>query len=248
MTTGHADTINRYAGQPLYRQLSDLLATRLAAQAKPGDKLPSEAELSREFEVNRLTVRRALDELSQRGLIDTVRGKGSFVATPRLRYDMSAGRDASFTRTMRELGHRVAVRVLDTEIVTGGRASGPAADLRTTGPLFVCRTLRFVDDEPWTVSATTIPLERFPDVPDRWAGDTSLFDHLDEHYGVRMQRASRTFVASLAEPAEAEQLQLRIGAAILEMRGLNVDQGDRPVAAVQHRFRGDHVQFTVDLT
>ncbi|PRC41825.1 GntR family transcriptional regulator, partial [Mycobacterium sp. ITM-2017-0098] len=45
--------INRYAGPPLYRQLSDLLETRLVEHSNPGDKLPSEAELSQEFEVNR---------------------------------------------------------------------------------------------------------------------------------------------------------------------------------------------------
>lgn len=239
------DMINRYAGQPLYRQLSDVLETRLAERAKPGDKLPSEAELSQEFDVNRLTIRRALDELNQRGLIETVRGKGSFVATPRVRYDMSAGRDASFTRSMRELGHRVGITVLSTDTT---QLPDRCAELRTAGPLFVCKTVRYVDDEPWTVSVTSIPIERFPQLPEQWAGTTSLFDHLLENYGVRMQRASRTFAAGLAEPAEAEHLQIRVGAAILEMRGLNVDQGDTPVAAVQHRFRGDQVQFTVDLT
>ncbi|WP_197373846.1 GntR family transcriptional regulator [Mycolicibacterium baixiangningiae] len=237
--------INRFAGQPLYRQVSDVLETRLARQAKPGDKLPSEAELSEEFEVNRLTVRRALDELNQRGLIETVRGKGSFVATPRMRYDMSAGRDASFTRTMLESGHRVGIRVLSTEIVEGSEVR---KELGTEGALFVCRTLRLVDDEPWSLSTTSIPTERFPKLAREWAGDTSLFDYLHDNYGVRMRRASRTFVASLAEPAEAEQLRLRVGAAILEMQGLNVDLDGLPIAAVRHRFRGDHVQFTVDLT
>lgn len=246
--SGQPDTINRFAGRPLYRQLSDVLATRLTERAKPGDKLPSEAELSQEFEVNRLTVRRALDELSQRGLIDTVRGKGSFVATPRMRYDMSAGRDASLTRTMRELGHRVRVTVLSTEIRDSAGAAGDETELNTAGPLFVCKTLRFVDDEPWTVSVTSIPIQRFPQLPQNWSGDTSLFDHLVDSHGVRMQRASRTFAAGLADPVEAEHLQVRVGAAILEMRGVNIDQDGGPVAAVRHRFRGDHVQFTVDLT
>lgn len=240
----HLDMINRYAGQPIYRQLSDLLETRLVEGANPGDKLPSEAELSQEFEVNRLTVRRALDELNQRGLIETVHGKGSFVATQRVRYDVSAGRDASFTRKMRQLGHRVGMTVLSADTI---ETSDLRAELRTTGPLFVCKTVRLVDDEPWSVSVTSIPTEHFPQLAQQWAGDTSLFDFLLETHGVRMQRAYRTFAAGLAEPVEAEQLRLRVGAAILEMRGLNVDQGGIPVAVVQHHFRGDRVQFTVDL-
>ncbi|PRC62293.1 GntR family transcriptional regulator, partial [Mycobacterium sp. ITM-2017-0098] len=63
------------------------------------------------------TVRRALDELNQRGLIETVHGKGSFVAFPQMRYDISGGRDASFTRSMQQLGHRVSIAVLSTDTV-----------------------------------------------------------------------------------------------------------------------------------
>ncbi|MHC9297434.1 GntR family transcriptional regulator [Mycobacterium sp. LTG2003] len=238
------EMINRYADRPIYRQLSDLLEARLAEEARPGDRLPSEAELSRQFDVNRLTVRRALEELSHRGLIETVHGKGSFVAAPRVRYDVSAGRDASFTRSMRELGHQVSIRLLSADIVETPELQ---AELDTTGGVLVCRTLRLVDDEPWSVSVTSIHTDRFPDLVAQWAGDTSLFDFLLERHGVRMQRAYRTFAAGLAEPFEAEQLQVRVGAPLLEMRGLNVDQSGALVAVVEHRFRGERVQFTVDL-
>ncbi len=236
--------INRYADRPIYRQLSDLLEARLAEAASPGDRLPSEAALSEEFDVNRLTVRRALSELNQRGLIETVHGKGSFVAPPRVRYNISAGRDASLTRTMQELGHRVSIRLLSAETAESPELQ---AELGTAGTVLVCSTLRLVDDQPWSVSVTSIDADRFPGLAQQWDGETSLFDYLLDAHGVRMQRANRTFAAGLAEPAEAEALQLRIGAAILEMRGLNVDQNGKPIALVQHRFRGDRVQFTVDL-
>jgi GntR family transcriptional regulator len=236
--------INRYADRPIYRQLSDLLEARLAGEARPGDRLPSEAELSQEFDINRLTVRRALNELNQRGLIETVHGKGSFVASPRVRYNVSAGRDASFTRSMHELGRRVSLRLLWARTV---ESSELQRELDTTGAVLVCTTVRLVDGEPWSLTVTSIDAERFPGLAQQWSGETSLFDYLLENHGVRMQRAHRTFAADLAEPAEAEQLQLRVGAAILEMRGLNVDQDGTPIAFVQHRFRGDRVQFTVDL-
>jgi DNA-binding GntR family transcriptional regulator len=238
------DVINRYADRPIYRQLSDLLEARLVEEARPGDRLPSEAELSQQFDVNRLTVRRALNELLQRGLIETVHGKGSFVASPVVRYDVSAGRDASFTRSMRELGHQVSIRVLSTDIVKTRELQD---ELRTSGKVLVCTAVRLVDDQPWSLSVTSIGADRFPGLTKQWTGDTSLFDFLLEFHGVRMQRAYRTFAAGLAEPGEAEHLQVRLGAPILEMRGLNVDQDENPVALVQHRFRGDRVQFTVDL-
>lgn len=238
------DVINRYAERPIYRQLSDLLEARLLEEARPGDRLPSEAELSQQFDVNRLTVRRALNELSQRGLIETVHGKGSFVAPPVVRYDVSTGRDASFTHSMRELGHRVGLRLLATEVVTTPELQD---ELRTRGKVLVSTAVRLVDDQPWSLSVTSIGVERFPGLAKKWTGQTSLFDFLVDHHGVRMQRAYRTFAAGLAEPAEAEHLQVRIGAPVLEMRGLNVDHDANPVALVRHRFRGDRVQFTVDL-
>jgi DNA-binding GntR family transcriptional regulator len=238
------DVINRYADRPIYRQLSDLLEARLVEEAQPGDRLPSEAELSQQFDVNRLTVRRALNELNQRGLIETVHGKGSFVAPPVVRYDVSAGRDASFTRSMRELGHRVGIQLLSTDSVMTPELQG---ELRTSGKVLVCTTVRLVDDQPWSLSVTSIGADRFPGLVKQWTGETSLFDFLLDTHGVRMQRAYRTFTAGLAEPDEAGHLQVRIGAPVLEMRGLNVDQDENPVALVQHRFRGDRVQFTVDL-
>lgn len=238
------NVINRYAERPVYRQLSDLLEARLIEGARPGDRLPSEAELSQRFDVNRLTVRRALNELSQRGLIETVHGKGSFVASPIVRYDISAGRDASFTRSMRDLGHQVGIRLLGNDVVTTPEVQEV---LRTRGPVLVSHTVRLVDGQPWSISVTSIDAERFPDLATQWTGETSLFDFLLDRHGVRMQRAYRTFSAALAEPAEAEHLQVRVGAPILEMRGLNVDQDESPVALVQHRFRGDRVQFTVEL-
>jgi DNA-binding GntR family transcriptional regulator len=238
------EVINRYADRPIYRQLSDLLESRLVEEARPGDRLPSEAELSQQFDVNRLTVRRALNELSQRGLIETIHGKGSFVASPVVRYDVSAGRDASFTRSMRELGHRVSIRLLTTDTV---KPSELQDELRTDGKVLMCTTVRLVDDQPWSLSVTSIGVDRFPGIVKQWTGATSLFDFLLEHHDVRMQRAYRTFSAGLAEPGEAEHLQVRVGAPILEMRGLNVDQDENPIALVQHRFRGDRVQFTVDL-
>lgn len=237
--------INRYADRPIYRQVSDMLEARMAEGARPGDRLPSEAELAREYDVNRLTVRRALGELHQRGLIETVHGKGSFVAIPRVRYDVSAGREASFTRTMHELGHEVAIRVLSTESVEN---SAPDGEFVVAGSVLVCRTLRLVDGQPWSLTSTSIDEARFPGIRHEWDGQRSLYDFLLERHGVRMLRAHRTFLSTLAEPDEADQLQIRVGAAVLEMRGLNVGPDQIPIALVQHRFRGDRIQFTVDLS
>ena len=72
-------------GLPLYLQLSSLIRRCISSGLlKPGDQLPSESELCRHFEISRSTVRQALKELEEQGLILRRQGLGSFVAEPKL--------------------------------------------------------------------------------------------------------------------------------------------------------------------
>jgi len=93
-------SINRHSGVPLYGQIARDLEAQLAGTYEPGDRLPSVSELAERYEVNRLTVHEALGVLVRRGLVTIVKGKGSFVALPIIRWDLRAGQDASLTQAM----------------------------------------------------------------------------------------------------------------------------------------------------
>lgn len=233
--------ITRAPGRPLYRQVEQALEARIARDA-PGEPLPKEAQLAAEFGVNRLTVRQALAGLAQRGVIRTVHGVGSFVAEPAIRHDISADTEASLTRAMREQGHEVEQRLL---------AAGPDDDpvakaaLRTRGRLVLFEVLRYVDGVPWTHSRTWLPHRRFRRVADGWDGRGSLYEALERTYGVRMRRAERTLWTEPAGPADAERLLVPVGSPILVMSGHNVSDDGEPVAAVEHRGRGDRVQYRI---
>ncbi|WP_250448164.1 GntR family transcriptional regulator [Actinotalea sp. C106] len=235
--------LNRHSTRPLYQQIVDDLETR-TADLDPGERLPSEGELAREYDVNRLTVRQALAELTRRGVVETVHGRGTFVAAPTLRYRVAAGRDASFTHAMRERGHAVATTLLK---VRTEEDPAVARELRTRGTVRRLDLLRTVDGQPWSVTATWLPVGRLRGIEDHWSGDSSLYDVLLEHHGVRMRRAGRTFAAAPATGQDSEHLLVPVGAPVLLVRGLNVDEKGRPVAVVEHRFRGDRVEFGVDL-
>ena len=67
--------------EPLYEQIYKNILTNIeTGQLKPGDRVPSEKELSTQYNVSRITSKRALQILDQQGLIDRARGKGSFVS------------------------------------------------------------------------------------------------------------------------------------------------------------------------
>lgn len=237
-------TLNRASDRPLYRQLTELLGTRLHEEFTPGDRLPTEADLAAEYDVNRLTVRQALADLIRQGLVETVHGKGSFVSQPALRYEVAAGSEASLSRAMRAAGRDVQLRLLrsGTEDFAELRRA-----LRTRRPAYRFDLLRLVDGTPWSLTTTWLSATRFPSLTEHWHGDTSLFDVLEQRYGLRTVRADRSFASVPATVLDSEHLLVPVGSPILAVRGMNVTHDGDPVAVVEHRFRGDRIQFTVDF-
>jgi GntR family transcriptional regulator len=236
--------LNRHNAVALHRQLGADLEARLRVEFRPGDRLPSEAELAGEYEVNRLTVRQALADLSRRGLVQASQGRGTFVTHPPDRYEVAAGRDASFTHAMERAGREVALRLLR---LTEDDDPDVMRELRTRKPTRRYHLLRLVDGTPWSLTSTWIAATRFKKLDAHWDGETSLFDTLEAHYGIRTVRANRSFAAVPADSIDAEHLSIPAGSPVLVARGLNVSEDGEPVAIVEHHFRGDRVQFTVEL-
>ena len=237
--------LHRHSATPLYRQLS----ARLEQEIRSGslavdDRLPFESELAETYGLNRLTVRAALASLSQRGLIRTVRGVGSFVAAAPIRHEISGAREASLTRAMRERGHVVTQHLLSSSHDEDSRAR---AALGTRGRIRRYDLLRHVDEVPWTLTWTWVAERRFAKLEQVWTGTTSLYEALEQHYGVEMRRAYRSIHAEAAGPAECEHLMVPIGAPLLVLEGLNVDTAGRPVAFVEHRGRGDRARLAIDF-
>jgi DNA-binding GntR family transcriptional regulator len=235
--------LNRHSSVPLYRQVADMIERAIAAgELAPGDRLPVESRLAEQHGVNRLTVRQALADLSARGLIHTVHGRGSFVSHAPIRHTISGDREASLTRAMRDSGHEVRQQLLRAQRDDDDDARRA---LRTRGHLRRFDLLRFVDEVPWTVTRMWLSERRFRTLDQHWGGDSSLYEALDEHYGIRMRRAHRTIWSEPAGPVDGEHLLVPVGAPLLVMAGLNVTADGDPVAVVEHRGRGDRVQFTV---
>ncbi|MGW3949549.1 GntR family transcriptional regulator [Streptomyces sp. NPDC004752] len=235
--------LNRHNGTALYRQLSEIIEGRLkAGEFPPGKRLPSLLEFAEEYGVNRLTVRQALDELARRGVIEVKQGNGTFPAATKVRFDIGAV--PSFTHNISVHGATTDTHLLDVRTVADKRIQ---TELGTTERLIRYELVRYVDGIPWSLSTIWIDRSRLPRLKTYWPsteGTGSLFDVLRDHYDIELRRAYRTYWSELAEPRDADQLDVAVGYPILASEGLDNTQHGEPILFTTSKGRGDRMKVT----
>jgi len=223
-------TQRRQPGVALYRQVAQDLAARVeSSELTRGERLAPEAKLAERYGVNRLTVRRALEELARAGIVRTEHGVGSFIAEPAVRHRIDDG-EASLSESMARRGIAVRHHVLSITEVE------PAS--------VEFRFVRYVEEEPWSIGEVLVPAAL---APAGWDGSVSVFAAMSAEHALTIKRAETAFSAGPAVPDEAGWLEVPVGSALLEVRGLNTDQEGRTVASFAHRIRGDRAEYVVRL-
>lgn len=148
------ELLKRDSAVPLYYQLSENLRKRIHSDWPTGSQIPTEKQIADQYGVSLITVRQALSDLVDEGLIERQRGRGTFVAPPKITHGMV--QLASFTEEQGALGKRVTAQVLDlkTDLPTPREAELLEIPLGETVTRF--SRIRFVDGEPMMVAYTTL--------------------------------------------------------------------------------------------
>ena len=222
-------------------ELSDRI---IEGEFAPGERLPAEADLAQQFEVNRLTVRQALAELARAGAIRTVHGRGSYVAERPYRFRVGAAAQ-SIVALMRQDAMAVTQDLVSHAIVTRSDLPDPPALL--DDDLLRLDTVMTVDGEAWSRDTTWLPAARFAGVPAVWTPQTSLTGLLLGAYGITLRRSWRRHSAEPATPDDAATLGVALGAPLLVLTGANTDEDGVPLSQVHRRSRGDRIEYVIDL-
>lgn len=228
---------------PKYLQILHALSTRIDAM-KPGDPLPSEEELSREYDASPMTTRRALTILIDAKRIIGIRGKGTFVARQPMTRSMELN---SFSDTMRSLGRAAHSRVLEVSMGPAGNEAAAELGLTPDEQVYRIRRLRFGDDVPIGIDHSVLPADRFPGLlGHQFTG--SLYALLREHFGVGIERATSRIRAIIPDDDSLDLLELPPGTPCLAVHALAHDEENVVVESTRSLYRGDLYELKVDHT
>ncbi len=228
---------------PLYHQLKARLRSE-ARRLEPGTLIPSEKELMHLAGVGRATVRKAIADLVQEGVLATRQGRGTFTAPSRI--ETSLSRPVGFTEAMERLGRRPSTRVLTAERAEAQPDVAERLGLAAGDGVFVIDRLRLIDGEPCMIERTHMAERLLPGLLDVDLSG-SLYLAISERYGLRPAAGSESIVAVNADRRLAHLLEVPIASALLAtVRTTETDQGV-PLEYTLRHARGDLLAFTVVL-
>lgn len=236
----------RAGAVPLYQQLAARLRRQIADGVyRPGDRLPSEAELCQQFGVSRITVRAALDQLVDDGLLWRQRGKGTFVRAPLVEHELI--RLTDFVEDMVVAGLRPASRI--THLGEDPAPPEVAQHLVLTPHTPVVRLdrLRLADDAPIAFDITFLPLRYGRLLQRADLEQHTIYHILETQYQVPVVSGSFVIEAGKASTELAEALGVERGAAVLIIQRTSYTEGDEPIYFQRRYYRADRVRYRVEL-
>lgn len=227
---------------PLYQQLQRALRKAIEIQLLgPEDALPAERDLAADFNVSRITVRKALDGLVAEGLLVRRQGSGNFVST---RVQKNFAKLTSFSEDMRARGRTPRSVWLKRAEGTVTPEEALALRLSPGTPVFRFHRIRFADDAPMALEFVTVVASSLPSLE---AVDTSLYEAL-ERTGNRPVRALQRLRAVLLTEDQAELLKAKAGDPGLLVERLGSLRDGRAVEFSQSFYRGEIYDFVAELS
>ena len=231
----------------LYARVETVLAGEITdGNLKVGDQLPTEDSLIVRFGVSRITVRRAIQNLVSRGLVEIRRGKGTFVAAPRITQELTEL--TGFVEDMHALGRAPTARVVGKEVVSADAVVADSLGLTKGERVVRIRRVRLADGVPLSFDETYLPLQIGKKILADNLKIEPIFSLLERKYGIPLVEAEYKLEAVAASSEVARALRVKQNSPIFRIDRTSYSTGSSPVDYEKLYYRGDLVRFVTRLT
>lgn len=237
-----SEDLSTSSPQPLYRQLRELLrASILDGTFQPMEKLPSESELGERYGVSRITVRQALSDLRQEGLVFRISGKGTYVSVPRAAEPLVPLQ--GFSEAMHQAGREAQSRLLSISTLPADVRIAHALEVALESPVIEIRRVRYLDRAPISLDISFFRPELGQKLQAEDLASRDIFSLLENECGLVLDHADVSIEATAADEAWCAVLALEAGAPVLRIERLTRDMQGHPIEYEHLFYRGDAFQY-----
>lgn len=232
---------------PLYVQLMKEIKNQIHdGKYKEGQQIPTEKELSVQYNVSRITVRRTIEELCAQGYLIKQQGKGTFVEFPRIYRKLEQDSTMSFTETCSANGRVPSSHVLSFQSVPIRPATAEFFSVSPESEVHQIRRVLCADDLPMILETIYLPYSKYPDFPKEKLENASFTKLMQEYYGIDETRKGRsTIEVQTASGEMAEYLQIDPGEPVMILRSYFYDAENRPLYVSYEVIVGKRYRISV---
>lgn len=216
---------------PLYQQLMEEIKRAIEDEKyKVGEKIPTEPELSELYSVSRITVRRAVNELCEKGYLVKKQGKGTYVARPKIQRKIMVKNTMSFSDVCKENGMVHSVRVTSIQRVSARQDEWSFLGLEPGAVLLYMQRVHYADTVPIQVENFFYPLDRFFFLEDEDLNKGSLLHLLRDKYNINVAGCADSIVEIVrATPQYAALLDVPVGEPLFYLNNYYTDENGKPL-------------------
>ena len=228
------------SASPLYRQMMQRIRADISSGVYPvSTRIPSEAELGAKYQVSRVTVRKALAELTSEGLLRRMQGKGTYVCAPRLKTNLREV--TSFHEACRMMGCTPGTKVISAQVIPADADLKEKLDFTGDEAIEIVR-LRMADGQPVMLESNRFSMQ----YSFLLAGDQtgSLYHQLSQR-GVEAASGVHEISLCHATAQQAKWLGVEVGDALLMLDQVIYDQNGAPLHTSHQVIRGDRFTFRI---
>lgn len=228
---------------PLYKQLMDIIKRDISNGIyKHGQKIPSEVEFQESYNISRITIRKALQELTDEKILERRRGKGTYVADVKLERSISTL--MSFTEVCEaqnlKPGGRIIKCILEEPTETDRQEMG----LKEGEKMVTIERVRYADSVPVSVEMSQFT-EKYSFLLGENLNDCSLFELLEKKYGIKFQNYVAVLELVFADKEMSCYLDVPVKCPLLLVTSSNYDQDGAFAFRCQQYIVGTRFKFMV---
>ena len=237
--------IDKSSPVPIYHQLEELIKTQIeSGELKPNEAIPSEREYTEKYHISRMTVRQALTNLVNEGLLYRKKGCGTFVSEHKV--EQVLNRLTSFSEEMIQRGLKPRSNILSFETVAAKRSVSAKLGVALGEPVLKIERIRLADDVPMAIETSYMPIHLTAGLTEELAKD-SIYNFIEEQLSLKISEANQELEAISANELEARHLQIPKGSPVLRIKMVSYLEDQTPFEYVKSSFRADRYRFYVQL-